>query len=236
MEAPDSKPVKDSDRKELDKLREMNRKEKLSHIWEYYKYYIIGIAIAMAVFWMLLYTIVINPGPEPALYISWNAGIATNEQIDDLKNHLERYLVDEGVNEEVVMSIFFFDENIPETTMIGHQHIIAMIAAGIIDLFIMGDELMKEYSLNGLLLPLENILEEIYKRNPELYNRITEQTVYELFEVGGNVFDKRVVAIEIGRSPLFSKLGFFEQDLYLCVAVSTRNIENVLKTIILFFE
>jgi hypothetical protein len=236
METPENKPLKDSDRKERDKLREMNFKEKLDHIWEYYKFFIIGFVAAVAVIWSLLYTIVINPSPDPALFISWHAGFALDEQIDDLKEFLESHLVAEDVNEEVVISVFFFDENNPETLMMGHQRTAAMIAAGLIDLFTLDDVMMELYSNSGFLLPLEGILAEISTRNPEVYTRINDYIVYASCEVEEEVFEERIVAITIGRNPLFLRLGFFEQEMYLSVSASSGNIEAVIETIILFFE
>jgi len=227
---------KDKSRTELEKLREMNFKEKLEYIWEYYKYFIIGFVVAVAFIGSLLYTVVLNPSPEPALFISWNAGFATNEQLDDLKEYLEYHLVDEGENEEVVISVFFFDENNPETIMMGHQRMAAMIAAGLIDLFMVYDDMMEFYAYYGFLLPLENILAEIYLKNPDVYNTIAEHTVYALCEVEENIYEERIVAIQIGKNPLFSRLGFFEQEMYLGVSATVGNLENAIKAIILFFE
>ena len=236
MEIPENKPVKDNDRTESEKLREMNFKEKIEYIWEYYKYFIIGFVIAAAVTGSLLYSLVINPNPESALFISWHAGFATDEQLSDLKEYLEHHLVDEGENEEVVISIFFFDETNPETIMMGYQRMAAMIAAGVIDLFTLDEEMLEHYSYNGFILPLEGVLAEIYRKSPDIYNRITEHTVYALYEVADNVFEERIVAITIGNNPLFTRLNFFEQKMFLSVATTTGKIENAIEAIILFFE
>jgi hypothetical protein len=236
METPESKPIKDSERKELDKLREMNFKEKLAHIWEYYKFFIIGFVIVVIIICSIIYSFMLNPNPESALFISWHAGFATNEQINDLKEYLEDHLVAEDVNEEVVISEFFFDDNNPETVMVGHQRAAAMIAAGIIDLFTLNDELLELYSINGFLLPLESILADINKNNPDLYSRINENIIYALYEVEIGVFEERIVAISIGRNPLFSRLGIFEQEMYLSVSITAGNIDNATKVITLLFE
>jgi hypothetical protein len=236
MEAPDSKLIKDSDRKERDKLREMNFKEKLDHIWEYYKFFIIGFVAAAGIIISVIYSIVLNPSPEPALFISWHAGFATNSQIDDLKELLEDHLIAEDLNEEVVISQLFFDENNPETLMIGHHRAAAMIAAGGIDLFTLDDELLEVYSSSGFLLPLESILAQINIRNPDVYSSINEYIVYALYEVEEDVFEERIIAIEIGKNPLFSRLGIIEQEMYLSVSITSGNIENVIKAITLLFE
>ena len=231
-----SKPGKDNSRTELEKLREMSFKDKLEYIWEYYKYFIIGFVIAAAIIGSLLYSIVLNPNPEPALFISWNAGFVTDEQVDDLKEYLEIHLVDERENEEVVISMFFFDENLPETIMMGHQRMAAMIAAGVIDIFVLEEDLMELYAHNGFLLPLESILAEINIRNPDAYNRIAEYTISALYEVEVNAYEERIVAIEIGRNPLFSRLGIFEKDMFLGISVTVGNLENAIEAIILLFE
>ena len=236
METPEKPPVRDTDRTDLEKLREMNFKEKLEFIWEYYKYFIVGFVVAVAVIMSILYSVVLNPSPEPALFISWNAGFATDAQLDDLIEHLEHYIVDEEKNEEVVISVFYFDENNPETIMMGHQRMAAMIAAGMIDIFILNNELLELYSNNGFIQPLERLLEEVNTASPDAYNRISENTIHALYEVEDNVFEERIVAISIGGNPLFSKLGFFEQEMYLGVSATTGNLENAKTAITLFFE
>jgi hypothetical protein len=187
----------------------MNFREKLDHIWEYYKFFIIGFVVAVAVIWSLLYTIVLNPNPEPVLFISWNAGFATNEQIDDLKEYLEFHLADEEENEEVVISMFFFDENNPETIMMGHQRMAAMIAAGLIDIFILDEELMELYAHNGFLLPLENILAEIYTKSPEAYSRISEYTISALSEVEERCLRRTNRCNHNRQKPAVFKAGIF---------------------------
>jgi len=236
METAEKPPLKDTDRTDLEKLREMNFKEKLEFIWEYYKYFIIGFVITVAVIWSLIYTIVLNPSPEPALFISWNAGFVTDAQIDDLKEYLEDHIVDEDENKEVVISVFYFDENNPETIMMGHQRMAAMIAAGMIDIFILNNELLELYTINGFIQPLERLLAEVYIKSPTAYNRISENIIYTLYEVEDNVFEERIVAITTGRNPLFSKLGFFEQEMFLGVSATAGNLENAMKAITLFYE
>jgi hypothetical protein len=236
MGTPESTPRRDTERTEREKLREMSFKEKLEYIWEYYKYFIIGFAIAVIVTVSVINTFILNPNPESALFISWNAGFATDAQIDELKEYLESHLITEGENEEVAISQFLFDENNPEIMMMGHQRAAAMIAAGIIDMFTLDNEMMEAYSQIGFLLPLESILTEIYIRSPDVYNRISEFTISALYEVEDNVFEERIVAITIGRNPLFTRLGFFEQEMFLGVSASSGNLENVTKAIILFFE
>jgi hypothetical protein len=132
--------------------------------------------------------------------------------------------------------VFLFNDNNPEALMIGHQHIVAMIAAGIIDVFILDDELLEIYSNIEFIQPLERILAEINRSNPDVYNRIAEYIVYELYEVDDYAYEERIIAIKIGKSPLLSRLGIFEQEIFLGVSATTSNLENAKKAIILLFE
>jgi len=229
-------PVKEKIRMEIDKLREMTFKEKIEYIWEYYKYHIIGLAIFVFVLVSLLNFWVFNPNPDEALFISWNAGFATDEQIDDLTSFLEERLIDEDVNEKVVIAQYFYNSDDPTVFMANVQRTVAMIAAGVIDLFVLDMQLLEEYSDIGYLQPLDNILTEVRLKNPEVFSRIEENIIYTLCDTGEGIKERRVTGVKIGNSPLFSNLGMFEQELFLGVSITAGKMDNIVKTFIMFFE
>ena len=235
METPVNAPVKEKVRIELANLREMTFKSKLEHIWEYYKFYIIAFVVIIFVLVSLLNIWVFNPNPEQVLFISWNAGFATDEQEDRMREFLEERLIDEGANEEVIISQFFFSSGDPSVDMAGFQRTVAMISAGMIDLFILNEELLNTYTEAEFLQPLDSFLDKIMSINPDAYNRITENVISVLYENDG-ISEERQMGIKIGSSPLFIRLGMYEQELYVGISITSGKIDNVIKTLIMFFE
>ena len=235
MENPVNAPFKEKVRIEIAKLREMTFKSKLEYIWEYYKFHIIIFLVLIFVLFSMLNIWVFNPNPESALFISWNAGFVTDEQEDKLREFLEERLIEEGVNEEVVVAQFFFGNPDPSIDMAGLQRTVAMIAAGIIDIFIIDEDLLNTYTETEYLQPLDSFLDKIKSIDPDAYERIKENVISVLYESDG-IREERQMGIKIGSSPLFLKLGMFEQELYLGVSITSGRTDNVVKTLIMFFE
>jgi len=228
-------PLKEKYHNEKAKLKQMTFKEKVAYIWEYYKYIIIGFAVAILIIASLLNSF-INPKPTHVLYIMWNSGFVTMEQTDNLASVLERQLVEDGNNEDVVVSHFPFNISDAQSMVVEVQRTAAMIAARMIDMFVVNTDLFEFYTASGYFMPLESVLEDIRERNPAVYSRIEEHLVYGRFQVDETSQEERVLGIHIGKSPLLMRLGFVEQNIFICVALNTDRIDNVIEAIILLFE
>jgi len=236
METPVNAPFKEKVRLEFTKLREMTFKGKIEYIWDYYKIHILCTAISLIAIFSLLNTWIFNPNPDTVLFIAWNGGYATEEQLDRLKNHIEERLIEESANEEVAIAQFFFSSDDPSMNMAEVQRTVAMIAAGVIDLFITSHQLLEEQSHIGYLQPLDQVLAAIKLENPIVYSRIEENIVTALFETGENIVEQRPAGINIGNSPLFSSLGMFRQEIYVGVSVTSGQFNNIVQTLIMLFE
>jgi len=236
METPVNAPFKEKVRLEFAKLREMTFKNKMEHIWEYYKFHIICFLTILFVVIGLLNVWVFNPKPDAALFISWNSGFATDEQVDRLAEVLGERLVEDGAREVVEVAQFYFSNNDPSVSMASAQRLVAMLSTGMIDLFILDHDLLENYSTSGFLMPLDTVLAEIKTRNPEVHSRIEENVVSMMCEVDVDVVERRMVGIKIGNSPLFTELGMFSQGLFLSVSATSGKFENVVEAMIMFFE
>jgi len=236
METPVNAPIKEKLRLEVVKLREMNFKGKLEYIWDYYKIHIILIVIAIFVIFSFLNAWVFNPTPNTALFISWDGGFATDEQVDRLKTYLEERLIPEGKREEVIITQFFFASDDPMSMMTEVQRTAAMIAAGMIDFFIVDPDLFEEYSRFGYFLPLDEVLATIQAKNPEIYNRIEENIVSALFAIGEGLTESKAAGIRLSNSPLYLRLGFYRQELYIGISVTAERLDNIIETLMIFFE
>jgi len=236
METPVGAPFKEKLRIEITKLREMTLKEKLEYIWEYYKFFIIGVLIVLLITGSLLNMWLFNPTPGTALFISWNSGFATDEQFEDLKEALEERLIEDKKYEEVVISHFLTSAVDPLVEVASTQRIVAMMATGAIDIFILDFKLLEEKTKSGFIRPMEKILAEVKAINPQVFETIEKNITYVMYENDEENASMRLMGISIGGSPLFSKVGIIEQELYFSLAMTTENTEIIIKTLIALFE
>jgi len=236
METPIGAPFKVKLRIEIAKLKEMTLKGKLEYIWDYYKPFIIALIAILALTAILLNTWLINPAPKTVLFVSWSSGFATQEQIDDLTHVLEKRLIEESENENVIVSQAIINDDDPAASMMIHQRTVAMVAAGAIDVFILDSALIEVYNTGGFIRPLESLLAEIKSINPAVYDKIVENVTYSLYEAEDGSTSERITGIGVGKSPLFTKLGFFEQELYFSVVITSSNSANILQTLLAFFD
>jgi len=232
MDLPAGAPLREKLRAEKEKLREMTFKKKLEYIWDYYKYPIIGFCVGLILLGSFINTRYINPPPGSALFIAWSAGFATDEQIDKLKTVLDEQIVAENINKEVFISMFFDSEFNPA----GVQRLMAMLAAGEIDLFIVDPPLLEEYAAQTFIRPLDNMLAEIKTRNPTIYTLMEENIVYALFKSDDGSITEQAMGINIGGSPLLTKLEFYEQELIISISINIGNLENAVRGLIAFYE
>ena len=236
METPVNAPVKERYRIEIAKLRQMTFKNKVEYIWEYYKVPIIIFGVLLALIGSLINTIFINPPPKITLAISWNAGYVFEEQLEVLSNVMNEQIIDESKNERVDVLHLFFTDDDPMISMANIQRLAAMVAAGQIDIFIVNSLLLEDYSINGYLQPMDEVLSKVRVLDPEVYSRIEERLTSALFESEDRNVTERIMGIDLSDSPLLSELGFFEQERFLSISITAGNIENAARAIIAFFS
>ena len=236
METPVNAPLKEKFHLEIAKLRSMSFKEKLEYIWEYYKLHIIAFCIIAAIMGSLLNTWVFNPPPETALFISWNSGLLLENHMTDLSEAMEERLLNENENKKVVVTWMFVDINDPTSVMTSINQLAAMVSARMVDVFLVNSATLLEYAEIGYIKPIEAVLAEIQYSNPSVYARIKEEIIYALLETEENQFSEHILGVNIGNSPLFSDLGFFKQELYFTMSITSDNPEAVTEALIAFFE
>jgi len=232
---------KDRARTEREKLREMNFKKKVEYIWEYYKYQIIGVAIGLAILGSLLNTWIFNPPPDVGLFIAWNAGFADHERLEELTATFTEHLTFQTEGEIAEISRFFTATDDPQMAMAHVQRLVAMLAGGQIDAFIMDGELFEEYSYIGYIAPLDSLLSLVESMNPDVYAIIINEVKYASHSDINDVVSERIMGINLADSPLLLEHGVVNHDWYWMdwffgIAANTTNFENVANALIMMFE
>lgn len=220
---------KDRSRGELEKLREMTLKEKLEYIWEYYSYYIVGITVAVILIISLVRTCYLSP--DIGLTIAWDGIYIESEQIDALTDELGARLFEDGDNKIVESTYFFAAPDDAQVMMAYYDRLIAMIASGSIDIFMLDWDTLEAYSILEYVQPLDEILSELRKQDPGAYERIAEITVAATYGPEETA-SEQTVGIRITDSALLGGADInLYTDVYLCVSISATNLYNTLLAI-----
>jgi len=111
-----------------------------------------------------------------------------------------------------------------------------LLAAGMIDVFILDSQQLDEYSINPFLRPLDDTLAEIKAIDPAVYSRIDEHIVYAMHMIEEDEFEERMMGISIRNSPRIKELGFFDYEMIFGITSNTGNHENVVAALIAFFD
>jgi len=236
METPVHAPLRVKFRIEITKLRKMSFKEKAEYIWEYYRAFLIGTAIFLILTGSLINTWFINPPPRTALLIEWSADFVLNEQLDALTDTLTEQLVDESANEVVSASLFFETPDDPQMLMAMMSRRMAMISAGELDVFIQNFEQFEDAALNGVIMPLEDVLPMIQSRYPSVFEAVEDRLVYALYDPFEDGGQKLIMGVEVGNSPLLQELGFHERELMFSIVTNSNRLDNVLHALVLLLE
>ena len=212
---------------EVARLREMTFKGKLQHIWEYYKLHLMAFAVILIIIGSLINIWLINPRQKTVLFIAWNAGIAVHEQLSAAADILAEGIVENQKRETVEVSLFFAPEGDPQSEMANTMRLTAMVAAGAIDVFILDNDLLVEYTERGLIQPVEEILSGLRTADPVIYAEVDERLAYVLHTSEEKNPEGRLMGVSISNSPLLSELGFDEEELWFCVSASSDNLGNI---------
>lgn len=141
-------------------FREMTVKQKLEHIWEYYKPVIFGIAAGIALIIYIIYK-VLTPDPDAALNVTLvNANGYNAVEEDTFIRYLKEQGYDTTVETAYVNTSLSIDgENGGQASATSMQVLSAMVMVGEIDL-LAGDEYTLQLMGSGGLMPMDQILTE----------------------------------------------------------------------------
>ena len=220
-------PFKERWNTEIARLREMTFKEKLQHIWEYYRLHLMVLVVILIIAGSLINIWLINPRQKTVLFVAWNAGFAIQEQLTAVADVLAEGIVENTKKETVEVSLFFAPEGDPQSEMANTMRLTAMVAAGAIDVFILDNELLIEYTERGLIQPVEEMLGGLRTADPVVYAEVDERLAYVLHTSEEKNPEGRLMGVRISNSPLLSELGINQEELWFCVSASSDNLDNI---------
>jgi len=225
---------KDRSRSETEKLRELSFREKIEYIWSYYNYYIIGGIIAVIVIVSVTYSCATRK--DVVLSVAWSVGFLEQEEIDYLRDMLNERIVDNPSKETSEVSLFLSSGNDPTAEMAYINKLVAMLAAGAIDIFIVDMDTLISHSVSEFIKPMDIIIDIIRASDPDLYEIISNETIITVFGHEEDYQRPELTGIRLTDTPLMKELGYdIVVDTFFCMAISTQNYEKIAETLKLFF-
>lgn len=199
------------------KLSKMSVKEKIDYIWEYYKYWIIGITA----FIVLLYGIVdaqIENSKPTYLYLTMvNSNMVSSGETTLMDDFAEFAQIDQSKTKlNLDTSIQMKTDMSDEYSMNSSAKMFAQFAAKTIDATIMDKDMIEFFTDKDAFADLETILPaDFYQKHKERF--ITGK------DSEGSQF---ICAMDISDSKIFQETNSYAQTPYYSIIINSENQEN----------
>jgi hypothetical protein len=148
---------KEKIQEEISKLKSLKGAKRWEYIWEYYKLFIFGLALALLIAGTSIYSSIINPNPTIVLNVAWTHGPQLFEFHDHLADDLTTSLTDPYQN-EIVIVMSFVPIGDPQIDMGNQMRFAAMLTAAELDIVIATREEIVESAADGLLLDISSFV------------------------------------------------------------------------------
>lgn len=155
---PDIAPAPPEPLSEREKLKNMSGKDKVWYIWEYYKFPIFGVILAIALIWTVAGS-VYRSSFETVLHCMYLNNQAEELNTAPLDEGFAAYL-DLGKKQMIITESTYitYGDNVSEFTYASMAKISALIAAKDLDIIICDQENFEHYASMGGALDLEEVL------------------------------------------------------------------------------
>lgn len=203
---------------------DMNRKEKIEHIWEYYKLQIFVGLFTVFVIGSLLNLYIINPAPDTILDISVRAGYYDYDAGTLMAEELTNYIVAEGENEVVAVEFLQVGSDIDANTMMASEaKFVAKFEIDQIDLLLMNAEAYNKMLDHEVLTDIDVMCSDYgYTLGEDLI--ISSQM--------GIDEATRILAIDVAKIPKLHALVYdTDEPLYLGVYTNSIHKEAAVKAL-----
>ncbi len=199
------------------KYQDLNRKQKIEYIWDYYKLHIIAGCVGLIVLIYTLNAFIFNPPPKSIFNVAIMGNQVDMTKTEDLSKELEHVLLGEDVKSSVVtVEAYFMDaENAnPNMVMASSAKFMANLQENMIDIFIIDENQFKELNKAGIYMELDKVL---------------DQKTLEQYEDSLVRINNKIYGIDISSNPALSKLIFGEEKNIISIYVNTQHLEDSLK-------
>ena len=221
--------LKEEAREEKEKLKHMSWKDRIWYIWEYYKFHMLFLLIAIMILWIIgtaLYRQSFTTRLSIAIINDRSGG---NSSSDPLMAGLRETLNCKKKDMIEINEGLFLDTN--EETMSQYSYasmvkIAALVSGGMLDIMIADEATIRHYESVDAYMDLRNLLPET------LYSQLEDQLLYTEAGDGQEI----PVAVSLENSSLKDDTGIVMDPPYLAVISNTQHTEDILSAISYLFR
>lgn len=219
---PEEAPQENPFQKEEVHFKDLDRKKKLSFIWDYYKWpiiVVIGLVITLAISLPQL----IENSKEIVLYSAFvNTQLSdTNEIHPLLQEFAEEKEIDlDGKRMMLDCSMIINHENPSNFSMECSQKLTAMFSAKKLDVVVADKETYENYEVFGVYEDLEKLMDE------EFIEKYKDKLVYSSTNDSN---EKHAYAIEVTDSKVLQEYKAYLVPAYFSIAVNAQHPENAVE-------
>lgn len=210
----------------MTKFKELTRKEKVEHIWEYYKLHIIGGGLAIFMLGALLIQIFGPQPPEAAVnLVIMGLYDHDDEKLNSFEKEIEN-IINNGEDGKVQVDTFMVDWNTPSTMEVAmNQKLMLMFQAREIDVMIIEEEKYNQYIRN-----IEDNIYESLDDKPELVQILQDnEDILVKRKVEGDT-KEQVYGLYAKDNPKLQGIGLSD-NYVISIPVIAENKINAIKTI-----
>lgn len=202
------------------KLSKMSVKEKIDYIWEYYKYWIIGITACIVLIYGIVDAQIENSKPTYLYLTMVNSNMVSSGETSLMDDFAEYAQVDQSKTKlNLDTSIQMKTDMSDEYSMNSSAKMFAQFAAKTIDATIMDKEMIEFFVDKDAFTDLESILpSDFYQKHKDRF--ITG------IDSEGKQF---ICAMDISDSNIFQKTNSYVQTPYYSIIVNSQNQENTIQ-------
>lgn len=200
------------------RLKGMNRKEKIEHIWDYYRLPIIGTIVAIIVIYATVSQMMSNK--TPILTVVTFDGYVNPDKSEDMCKKLQKDLLkNTNSKEKVDIQSMLINGSDPQMQSASLQKFTAMVASGEIDVVLMPKDAFEPYAKQRLFRKIDD------KMLKELNIQSSKRIKYKM------VKDKKeyTYGIDISGNKKLSKIGYNSDDKFIGFVNSAAHIKNAKK-------
>ena len=215
----------------MTKFKALTKKEKVEHIWEYYRLHIIGTMAGVFFVVSILMTIFGPKPPEPAADLVIVGGyVGHEEKVDQFKSDIED-IIDQGEEGKVNVNIMTVNwEEQSEVTMAMEQKLMLMFQTRELDVLILEKEKFDIYVNNldsTLCQPLESI--------PELAQILEDNQESLVRRKFRDDDTEKIYGISVKDNIKLKEIGL-QDDFIVVIPIVAKNTENAVEVVKWLYE
>ncbi len=212
---------------------DLSRKDKIDHIWEYYKLHIIGGIIGvMMLFWVLNHYI-FNPPADIVFDLSIFTYAMDTEKSDALTDELSALVSDDLKREVAAIESFNIEEGIDYNMQMANvTKIMGKSTLGDFDILVFVGENYSRYLDQGMMKPLDDYIEKGLITLPE----DNYYTAKELGATTEEIKSDSIYLVDVTELPMFEGMLPEGETYYMGIFSNQDNEENITKVLQYMFE